>query len=253
VAFIKEHPSQGGFLEQLLRKFGDEVNTVASDAAWSFTHPLDRMTGKGRAADQGMEFPFAGMSRLGALQSARGATLYHGSPEGFNPASLRGSKQELVHHTGAWREGIGVYLTPDLRKAIKYAKGKTAKGSRKVNARVGGKVSKVRLTPNARVLNLEAMSEKTWQNIAERMTGGALDRAGWNELRSLRGKEMRGASKGVKNLATLRAYVDEFYEWGGMEAFYAVDEHLAEIADVTRHLEGGVPVYVVKNSRAIGR
>lgn len=58
-----------GIVEPVLRATG--VSQLASDAKWAVTHPLERLTGEGRAADSRMEFvgftKLAGMFRKAGL------------------------------------------------------------------------------------------------------------------------------------------------------------------------------------------
>lgn len=80
------HKAAGGLLEALskgatapLKRYADYTRAVGkysgltqmgSDAYWSATHPLDRITGKGRAAEQRMEVPFGpGKAAVGGLEA----------------------------------------------------------------------------------------------------------------------------------------------------------------------------------------
>ena len=73
------------------------------DAIWSFTHPLDRLTGKGRAANPRMEVPWVA-----------GRPWFHGSPKAFKEIDPR-----QADATGMY--GPAHYITDDAKRASEYA------------------------------------------------------------------------------------------------------------------------------------
>lgn len=79
------------------------ASQLASDAVWSFTHPVDRLTGKGRAANQQMAVPWVASK-----------PWFHGSAKAFEKFDPSLAKSEGMY-------GPAQYLTDSASRASDYA------------------------------------------------------------------------------------------------------------------------------------
>lgn len=75
----------------------------ASDAYWSVTHPIDRLRGRGRAANPQMEVPWVA-----------GRPWFHGSPRTF-------MKPEISNADPSGMYGPAHYITESPQRASEYA------------------------------------------------------------------------------------------------------------------------------------
>lgn len=79
------------------------ASQLADDARWSVTHPVDRLLGQGRAANQRMEVPWVA-----------GRPWYHGSPRAFERIDAAAANAEGMY-------GPAHYVTDSARRASDYA------------------------------------------------------------------------------------------------------------------------------------
>jgi hypothetical protein len=174
-------------------------------------------------------------------------TLFHGSPGG------QIQNIDALYHTRTWREGPGFYLTPSIEKARQYAAGKSAVGARKAGAVGEPGLHALRLKPGTKVLNMDTQPRAFWENMAERVTGEKPNPATYEQwARDIGPAEARGASQGVLERMRLLHYLTGYYEMPQTDAYYAIEEALHEQGvHATLHHEGGVPVFIAKDSNAV--
>lgn len=79
------------------------ASKLASDAYWSFTHPVDRLTGKGRAAHQSMSVPWVATR-----------PWFHGSSRAFDTPDPAAAAAEGMY-------GPAHYVTDSAKRASDYA------------------------------------------------------------------------------------------------------------------------------------
>lgn len=120
------------------------ASKLASDAYWSFTHPVDRLTGKGRAAHQSMEVPWVA-----------GRPWYHGSSRVFEKYDPKRADPSSLY-------GPGHYITDDPAIASSYTKkgaGSTENAGVKLIGRRGGNLANRRFVREQAIRDLKRTRE----------------------------------------------------------------------------------------------
>ena len=161
--------------------------------------------------------------------------LYHGSPDGDI------SQLDPYFHTKPWEEGQGPYATTDRNIAAGYARGRTAKGERKISAEDKGRVNYIK-SEAVNILNLDApYAPDTWSGIFSELGINASD---FDNAPSTNYEAMQEA----------RSLLSE--EMGSRtDAYYALEDAIRNQGfDATTHTEGksGTPHLVTVFKGDIG-